>query len=994
MNTSFLSQVAQYFHQKGNIHDYCFVLPNHRSCKFFERELDISSKKVFMMPEMMPINDFITRLSGSIAVNAIDAMFILYKCYTSMPGNEEQKFDKFVFWGNILLNDFNDVDMYLVDPKEIFTNIKEHREIQSNYIDEDLQQLVAQYFNLGSQGLMGEDVDFWRNYSNENLDKEEVRASYLKLWQNMLGLYEKYNAELDMRGVKSPGRIYREAVTAVKEGRDLGHKCYVFVGFNMLSTSEIAIMKRLGDQKKAMYFWDTSSPAFSDKYPQNPGGRYVKFFQQQFPSPHDFTAQPIATFPELTVMGVPSNVGQAKCAFNLIEKMVDNKHISNPLNAIDTAIVLPDESLFMPLLNSLSPKVPNINVTMGYPLQNSDIASLMRVVSRMHRRARRDADDKWSFYRNDVKIILSHPIIKSCYGDHALAIIEQIDADNVFEVPEEMFKGRPFEGLFHTAPDTNDPASVTEFLSGLVHFCNSVLKIMSPQSTKEEIDEDIQRPMTLQEAFIKQYIDILNRVRAAINEHSVPPCENTVFFLVDKLVGVHTMPLEGEPLHGLQIMGMLETRCLDFDNIIILSCNEHILPRKFRSSSFITDFMRRGYGMSTVADQDMMWTYNFYRLISRAKRVYMLYDTSEQAVGSNEVTRFVHQLKMIYGCPINEINLSMPVPVSEQLIINVPKERHVADAVNSYRPEIGNKCLSASSINEFINCRLAFYFRHIEGLNADSTEDDFMDFSTFGTIVHDTLQELYYPDVDGKPRTGEYKVTGAMITEFKNKHLNHVICRIVNREYSNKTKPNTPLSGESSIVSVAIEMYVKSALDHDLSLLAGGNDYFTVLECEHKHKNIPLNFGDEKFNFTYTADRIDRMSNGTLRMVDYKTGHDETTFATMDDLFTREDKRRKAVLQLMLYCNAYAQENNYDGPIKPEIYSLQDMSKAGIFRIVDKKSQPLLDYHDINEEFKQRMEEVLKEFFDLNEPFKQTTNTKPSTSPCRYCKFVDFCRRL
>ena len=189
-------------------------------------------------------------------------------------------------------------------------------------------------------------------------------------------------------------------------------------------------------------------------------------------------------------------------------------------------------------------------------------------------------------------------------------------------------------------------------------------------------------------------------------------------------------------------------------------------------------------------------------------------------------------------------------------------------------------------------------------------------------------------------------------------------------------------------------MYVKSALDHDLSLLAGGNDYFTVLECEHKHKNIPLNFGGEKFNFTYTADRIDRMSNGTLRMVDYKTGHDETTFATMDDLFTREDKRRKAVLQLMLYCNAYAQENNYDGPIKPEIYSLQDMSKAGIFRIVDKKSQPLLDYHDINEEFKQRMEEVLKEFFDLNEPFKQTTNTKPSTSPCRYCKFVDFCRRL
>lgn len=994
--TPFLRQIAQYFHSKGNMQDYCFVMPNHRSCKFLERELDITAPGAYIMPEIMPIDEMVERLSGGIPVNTIDALFILYNCYTSIAGNEDYQFDKFVYWGNVLLNDFNDVDMYLVDPVKIFNNVRELREIQANYFDKDLQEIIRHFFNVSDEGQAALNDDFWRkNYNDTSSDNEQVRANYLRLWQSMLQLYNDYNRELESRGLKSKGRIYRDAVDAVKDGKDLGHKTYAFVGFNMLSTSEMAIFKRLSNQGKACFFWDTASPVFSNKFQTNNGLRFIKFFQQQLPQPHDFITEPINSFPKIEVWGIPSNVGQTKCAFSIIDKMADNNLIADRLNAIDTAIVLPDESLFLPMLNSLTPKVPNINVTMGYPLRNSDIASLMRVVAKMHRQARPDANGTWGFYRNDVKVLMSHPIIKACYGQEALKLIHKIDTDNIFTVTHDMVSDMPFDMLFSTIDDINNPAAVAGFMRQLADFALKVRDKIAPHNNNINDDDDnneAQATITLQEAFIVQYIDVLNRVAAAIEQHQVPPCENTIFFLVDKLAGVFSIPFEGEPLHGMQLMGMLETRCLDFDNIIILSANEKVLPRKFRASSFITDFMRRAYNMSTTSDQEAMWTYYFYRLISRAKRLYMLYDTSEQGMGTAEVTRFVHQLSMIYGCDIKHMQFTLPVPVSKEVKIEIPKTGHVATTINDFGNPSAKRRLSASSINEYINCPLAFYFKYIEDLNADNAEADFMDASEFGTIVHNTLQQLYYPDINGEKRTGQYVVTRNMINEFKQHHLDSVVCNMVNEVYTRNKNNNEPLRGEASIVSVAIKMFVNQALDYDINLLTSDNDAFTVLECEKKHHNVKLTLDGQSFFFNFTADRID-MHNGTMRMVDYKTGHDETSFENMDDLFSREDHRRKAILQLMLYCNAYAQENNYSLPIKPVIYTLSDMKKAGVKRKINKKVYDLENYLDINDEFKQRMAATMKSFFDTNHPFTQTTNIKPQTTPCRFCKFADFCRR-
>ena len=1007
MYTPFLRQIAQYFQDKGDVHDYCFVLPNHRSCTFLERELDNTSNGVFLMPEIMTISDFMGQLTRDIVVNPVDALFTLYKCYTSLTGEQDYAFDKFVFWGNVVLNDFNDVDMNYVDAKDLFNNVRADHELMANVMGPDLRELLSHYFKLNPSPFSPEDEErFWLNYETSGGDGDDVRTRYLKLWQSLLPLYESYNAELKAQGLSSLGQMYRHAVDVVKDGKDLGHKCYVFVGFNMLTNCEMAIFKRLANRQKALFFWDTASPALAQDNAANVGGKYVNFFKREFPEPVDFYSEPISGFPAVEVVGVPSNVGQVKCVSSLIDRLIEEKKITNTLDAINTAIVLPDEGLFVPLLNSMNPNVPNVNVTMGYPLRSSDMASLMRVVAKMHRQARREAGREWYYYRNDVKVLLSHPIIKSCFGIESLKVIQQIDAENLFAVPQSMFEDLPFATLFKTVENQSDSASVIEFLQQLKAFCEKVLSLLAipeEDATSDTGDDEntTARLVTLQEAFVAQYIEVLDQLIDALGRFQVPQCEATIFFLVDRLAGVFSVPFKGEPLMGLQVMGMLETRCLDFDNVIILSANERVLPRKYRSSSFITDFLRHDRGMPTIDDQESMWSYHFYRLISRASNLYMFYDTSTQSMGSSEVSRFVNQLKMVYGCSVKEVNLDFTQPVTSDVKISVPKQGHVSDVLDEFKQENGRKRLSASTINDYINCPLAFFMGSIEGLKAGDEEEDFMDRREFGTIVHDTLQQLYYPDYpDGTPREGEYKVTCDMIKEFKRQaHLDAVLCRMVNKSYTRKKNLNEPLTGEASIVSAAIRKFVIAALDYDINLL-GDNGYFTVLECERRHNDVKLVLGNHTVYFNYTADRIDRIDGidgkGPLRMVDYKTGSDKTQFASLDDLFVLSKERRKAILQLMLYCNAYAQEKGYDGEIKPMIYALRDMrnkSNVDIVRVSGKDKQPLDNYLEINDEFIERMEQLLDNLFDTSQPFTQAPKAKDDPAYCRSCKFADFCRR-
>lgn len=1000
IKTPFLEQVAHhYYQQKQELIDYCFIFPNRRSGEFFLLQLAKQQHDVpLLSPQITTITDFATTLTQSILASPIEQIFTLYQAYVEITGNDQYSFDRFAFWGNVLLQDFNDVDTTMVDAKDLFVNVKQYREIGTDFLSPELKECFSKLFNVHFDD--NDDEQFWKHITHS--EDSTVRDNYVKLWQVLYPLYTLFRQRLGDKGLSYSGKIMRDAAAKISEmdAGDFHCKKYIFVGFNFLSKCEQTIFKQMQNKGIAEFCWDFDSPAFKEK--TNLATRYLNEYTKKFPN--SFATQSIDSFPEMTVVGVPFNMGQAKYAFKIVDDLAKNGDIQDTDNAIDTAIVLPDEGLFMPLLNSVAGDIKRINVTLGYPLRNSSIASLMRIVAKMHSQASRvvneSGDYEYGFYREDVKSVLTHPIIKSLYPHKSIELISEIDNNNLYQVPEHLFNGADFNQLFVTIRNTTDSQDVIEYLNRLMDFVATLNDKFAPNEEQASPGNDQDSAMPLQSAFLNKYYEVLEQVKLCITDYGVPMCESTVFYLIDRIASIYSIPFEGEPLAGLQLMGVLETRCLDFTNIILLSMNERIFPRRFYKASFIPFKLRKHFDMPTMEHQESMMAYYFYRLISRANKVYMLYDSSSQSLGSGEYSRFITQLKNIYQCPIHHILLTPNIAPGSSLKIDVKKQGRIADTINAFQNDDLKSHLSASSIKEYIACPLKFYFHQIEELNDDNDETDFIDAATFGSIVHDTLQQLYYPDKykkGGKP----YKVFRNMIVDFKKNDLDKFLVRNINKTYLHrkKDKLDTQLTGEMSILYEAFKHFALNVINYDLKLLNSDNDYFEVLECEIPHVT-QIDLGDGfRFNFKFKADRIDRINGtGPIRIIDYKTGKDETNFTDFGKLYSDSESasKRRSILQLFLYCNAYAnvlEENGVDNPgITPIIYKLKRMSESGIIF----NSEVVLNYDgtykgtELNESFKASMREKLKELFDLSLPFSQCSE---KTKTCNYCKFIEFCRR-
>lgn len=996
-HTPFLEQVATHYLNKDiDLSNYCFVFPNRRSGQFFKDYFTrLTSAATTMLPEVETITELVAEITGDTLATPIEAISILYNAYKEIADdNSLQEFDKFIFWGNTILRDFNDVDMYMVDPEQIFRNVKELKEIGTDYLTPELKQAIENIFKVH---IDSQDSDtLWKS----------VEGRYVKLWEQLHSLYVTFNKLLDQEELSYNGRSLKKAVQCVDKAtaQELPHDKYIFAGFNVLSKCEQEIFKKLKQKGLAEFCWDYNSRAFRDDK-TNQATKFISTYIKDFPNAIDETE--INDFPDITVIGIPSNVGQAKYAFQVVDELVESKKIADVNNAIDTAIVLPDESLFIPLLNSVSDKVPNINVTLGYPLRGSSIVSLMRIVAQMHSRARREGGKRdFAFLKEDVKCVLSHPVIKSHYGPEATRLTSEIDNSNAYTITEKQFSGYGFADLFETIHDVKNEEEIESYIERIKHFVEKTCLATGQQCNAADPDPDAEdEPMSLQAAFARQYLDVLNETQDVISHYGIPMCECSIFYLIDRLTSLYTIPFQGEPLAGLQVMGMLETRCLDFKNLIMLSMSERIFPRKYFSSSFIPVNMRRHYKMSTIEHQESMTAYYFYRLISRAENVYLLYDTTTQSLGSGEHSRFIDQLEKIYGVKMHFRQLNMKIKPASSLAISIDKDEATWKAIEAYRQESSGQYLSASSIKELIRCPLKFYFHHIQKLNEDNDDSEFMDASTFGSIVHDTLQQLYYPaELNG---TGKHNIVNkGAIEGFIKRRLENCVVSNTNSLYLHKKEAelDDPLTGDALIVKDALIIFVKKVLTHDLDLLKKHEtDYFEIYECEQQHElTLKLPGAKQSFNFMYRIDRADKIGGkGPLRIIDYKTGGDETKFSYAADLVDPTKSKLQAIMQLFLYCNAYAQEHPGEKEIQPVIYKLKDMDKSGIFygtnEIADFKAEyadasPEKEKHNVNAEFVDEIDMVMSNFFDREVKLKQCDATQQAP-PCSYCKFVEFCRR-
>lgn len=1022
---AFLRQVAEHYLEAQGPEDYCFVFPNRRSGQFFshylQQELLAADQRVgvlkpHLMPRVTSINELVADLTGTAAATDIEMMFALYDAYCTAMGDKAQEFDKFIYWAQLIISDFNDIDRSMADAHEIYRNLDDLHGLSSNYLTPEVQEQVKRIFGESLFTAFFDtsaEADLWQHRSDKSAGADEkVKQEFMSLWNALETIYGGYHEALAAKGVTAPGRQLRLAAEAKTD--DLHYNRMVFVGFGVLSAAEVKIFDHFKLGGKADFWWDNAGiPALLEKAPHDPGALLIKGYCERFGAMKVAPLEPAEQ--HVRVVAVPSNVGQAKQAFDEVLLMRD-PDAKTPLG-IETTIVLPDEGLLVPLLHSVH-GATHLNVTLGYPLRSSGIVSLMHIVARLHHQASLERShqaslerDVWTYYREDVNDILSHPLIKTYFTAEALAMATELARTNRFRVPASELTVMSFGSLFTPAMDSAHPGgertAQADYLDQLLAFCNLLMDKMNPA-----VDSDNENPeqsgkdgveVPLQQAFLLMYTDVLNQLKRSLAECNQVIQRSTLFYMIDRLTASAIVPFTGEPLQGLQVMGLLETRSLDFENVVILSMNERVFPRRRSINSFIPNYIRRAHGMSTIEQQEAIVAFNFYRLLNRASHVTLIYDSSAQKMGSAEPSRYITQLEKVYGKKLHHIEMTPEVEVSSAIAIQVPpvegnalRERYTRD------PEMaGGKCLSASAINKYINCPLQFYLHYIQGLNDDNETSDFMDSGTFGTIIHDTLGDCYDSE---QVRERHGLVDESYLEFFKKSKLEAAVVRNIKKTYlripENQLNNDTePLRGEAFMLIDTIKSYVNFVIDHDLELIKSKGP-ITVLECENTHIMSAMEMGDERFNFTYKPDRVDRLADGTVRIVDYKTGKDQTSFMYNDQdglaaLFeSNRDKRCKAVLQLFLYCYAYLKEFPDVDRVMPVIYKLSSMKDSGVMWKRNKNSSPEQYVFSMNDpmaqEFTSNMAAVVKALYD--DGFGQVPEN-PKSHCCNYCRFIDFCRR-
>lgn len=997
----FLQQVASHYASDDkacqHLADYAFVLPNRRSAQQMERYFKAQLNANTLMPRLMSMNDLvdhIMRESNPIIASPIETLFIAYMAYRDVMQDRAGTFDGFAHWGQLIVKDFNDVDMNLVDAHSLFTNLSDLKDIQANYLDnDDLKETIRAIFGIRLPGNDSAQSPMWKNQP----DDDGVKSRYLSLWNCMSDIYTRYGELLAHNGLTTQGKLYRNAIDVLKNtaGDDMGFERIVMVGHDMLTVSELSIFKILKNKGIAHYWWDDASPALNNE--SNPATRIMGELTRAFKAPQPI--EPINAFPQVTVNYVPGKMGMAKCAFEGI-KSVNNT----------TAIVLPDELLLEPLLNSLPCELLNsydnpsqaLNITMGYSLRRSNISTLIHLVTTAHRHATLHGDKGWMFYREDVRDILSHPIIKMVYTSTVLRLNNSIEEQMEFNIPASRFVGTELEPLFTTLHTTMvSKGEVMKFIGNLERFCDDLdLRL----SASEEMHDDDTRTTTLslQRAFIRLYVSALNQLRIAIDNVGLPVNDDTIFYLIARAAAGALVPFGGKSGEGIQVMGLLETRCIDFDDLRILSANEGTLPQRTGSQSLIPNRFRAAFNMPTIELNDATQIYRFYRLVSRASKVTLYCDTSN----NSEPSRFVEQLHKIYGLNLSRVKRTASVTIAHDIDITIDnaqlreeiKQKYTQGDIHDHKS--GARTLSASSIKEFIKCPLKFYFHHLQGLSNDNERSDFMDSSQFGTIVHDTLQAFYYPHPNSDtPR--QRRFARQDIEEFEKKRLDTLLTREINRTFNHKPLEHLDdtLTGQAFILNEALKTYVKRALACDRMSI--GDGVLEVIECEETHP-LKLRLNDEvTINFTFKADRIDRIGN-TLRIIDYKTGKDDTRFASVNEFIDPAAKKHpEAVMQLLLYCMAYVQLKGDElramgiTHIEPLVYLLSTKDKWEVKQKINQRTtvQVRLSVDNFfNEEliveFGNAMAEAIKQLWES--PIAQPAI---ELDRCKYCNFTPFCRR-
>lgn len=948
MENQFLRQVAAAFVANDDL-GCRFVLPNRRSMKFFQKFLGEEYGKKWGRPLFSPqigtINELFVELADLVPADSVEQLYILYKEYIALKysgagydlASGKDTFDEFVHWGDAILKDFNDIDKYLVDPRQLFTNIKELKEIES-----DFSYLSPKQFEAVKS--------FWTNYLKGGTlsSKKELFSS---IWGLMYRLYENFNSALEAKGVGYEGQIYRKVAGRV-EKYDF-EKRIVFIGFNAPNKCERRVMQYLRDAGKGDFYWDFYGSMLSDS--SNGAFEIISEFAKEFPARYELDATGGA-FPveqqSYNVYASPSGVGQAFVVADILEKLFPQWEVMDQ-EAFSTAIVLPDENLLMPVLNSIPHKFKSINVTMGYPITATSLASFMNLVKQLQQDSRVKGG-KTEFYHKSLLDLLAHEYVKKLAPEASAQIKRKILEGNMIYVASD-------------SPVLENAGELLEKLLVPVAGSGEMLSYMT--SILEYLDGVLER---WDREFICQYHQRVKRVQ----QLQIPMETKTCLRLVEQLCNSIVVPFKGEPLKGLQIMGTLETRALDFENVIIVSANEGKFPSSNIGNSIIPYNLRVGFGLPTYELQDGIAAYHFYRSICRARNVHMVYDTRSEGLSSGEVSRYVKQLKYHFGVNVNEMAVSVPPVLGDaQQGIQVEKRGAVMEKLLQMYTGNGEKSLSASALNNYISCPLKFYVENVEGMVEEEEVAETVESNVFGSIFHHVMEGIY-KKYEGK-RVGEEDVK-------REKRDKETVGKLILEGFV-KYMHTDSLTGQHKIVEALLRKYIDLALDADIKAAP-----FRYVAGERRFRyKLPVQGGALQVNFKAFIDRIDTLVEGNItRIIDYKTGsvNPPTGKFELSQLFDKQGEGKyKAIAQLYLYALIMFDEKLVAGePVEDvllTIYQLKKLAKESPVQI-------LLEQEGL-EQFKGLLIECVDEIFNEDIPFYPN----PQEKNCGYCKLQAVCRK-
>lgn len=960
---SFLERIARLLYEQSgsDLRDHCLVFPSRRAGLYFLKYYSALLDKPAWTPSIMTIGEFFSSFSTlSVADNEI-LLFELYRVYRKLNPSAES-FDEFYFWGDMLINDFDDVDKYLANAPALFRNVTDFRDIDRQFGDITPEQ--AEIIKR-----------FWLNFEPDKFSRE--KEGFKSIWSVLTDLYTNYREALRQSGIAYEGMLYRDVAECIISGNIPGikWKSIHFVGFNALNNCELAVMRYLHGTGIARFYWDFDN-SYVKNNKLNSAGYFLRknleIFGNDMPAGWNYETNLSAPGNEVKwdIIETTSDISQVKLIPGLIGRLKELP----PEDAHHTAVILADENLIVPVLTSLPSGTGDVNITMGYPLAMTSVYSLIKHLMELQRSSVA-AYGSVSYHYCNVIEVLRHQLIVNKLTDEEKSLQDEILKRKQILIPSGFLNRSETTAALFVKP--GDPAAFSDYLRKIM------IIVWAGNGMGEESPDNMQ--VKLRNEFVYTVLLTINRLDKIVKSQEVKFSTETYIRIIDKILRTRSVPFSGEPLSGIQIMGFLETRSLDFRNIIMLSVNEGILPSAATGASFIPFSLREAFGLPLINHQESIFAYHFYRLLHRAENVTFVYNSDSTGLRTGEMSRFLIQMKYEQKLMPELMSLSFDIRTAASVAPLLQKsDSHLRRLYSMYADNGNGIILSPTAINTWLGCRMRFFYRYVNRLKEPEIITEEIDHAVFGEVLHNVMKSVYAGFLNREVTPGDIDA----ILKDENR-LGNLVEVAVNG--GNKPDASHDAGGKYTIMRDILLTYLIRILRTDRTLAP-----FSIEGLEKPVSfRLSINDGDCAINLR-TGGNIDRIDKKDVksRIVDYKTGSTADRITSVSDLF--EDDRKKEPdgwFQTLVYCEAFLAENP-DVTVRPSIYNIKELSAdrfSDVLKIKAGKNDEtaLYDYKTIRNEFLDGLTGTVKKIFSLDEPFRMTE----SLSKCNYCPYRGLCRR-